>query len=212
LGLAASTAQAGTIIKLNLGGTGPDIELAGGVLSTVNDLDAATTGDQNTAILFDDFLSGEADINTSTASVTIDGLALTGPATIVGPFVAQGFLGGTISIYAPAPANTLQLQGTLGASTLSGNIGPPPNGSVFTTTFADVTGGSLDSLIANNTLTVQMTLSNINNGLGLSAGVVVNDFVADSAVTLDADAVPEPTAGLLAFFGSALVAAAKRRR
>jgi hypothetical protein len=208
--LTATSTQAGTIIKLNLGGTGPDIELAGGVLSTVNDLNAGTTGDQDTAILFDDFLNGNPDINTSTASVTIDGLALSGPAVVVGPFVAQGFAGGTISIY--SPTNILLLQGTLGNSTLSGNIGPPPNGSVFTTTFADVTGGTLDPQIANNTLTVQMTLSNINGGAGLSAGVFVDPFVADSAVTLDADPVPEPTAGLLALVGVVLTAVANKRR
>lgn len=208
--LNANFAQAGTIIKLNLGGTGPDIELAGGILSTVNDLDAATTGDQNTAILFDDFLNAIPDINTSTASVTIDNLALSGPAVVAGPFVAQGFSGGTISIY--SPANILLLQGLLGNSTLTGNIGPPPNGSVFTTTFADVTGGTLDPQIANNTLTVQMTLSNINGGAGLSAGVNVNPFVADSSVTLDADPVPEPTAGLLALLGCMFTAVANKRR
>jgi len=207
------TAHAATIIKLNLGGTGPDIQLAGGFLSTVDDGDATTTGDQNTAILFDDFLDGgNPDINTSTASVTISGLALNGPAVVVGPFVAQAFTGGTISIYSPAPANTLLLQGVLGDSALTGNIGPPPNGSVFTTTFANVTGGTLDPFIADNTLSIQMTLSNINGGAGLSAGVFVNPFVADSSVTIDAEPVPEPTAALLAVICGLIPAAARRRR
>src|SRR4051812_2906375 len=50
--------RAGTIIKLDLGGVGPDLQMnAGGVLSTVNDGHAATAGDQDTAIAYTGFLA-----------------------------------------------------------------------------------------------------------------------------------------------------------
>lgn len=214
LGAMSSQAQAGTMIKLNLGGVGPDIELAGGVLSTFDDGIAATTGDQNTAIEFTDFLDGgNPDINTSTASVTIDGLAISGSATVGPGFVTQAFKGGTISLYGPAPTNTLLLQGQLQSSSIFAATGPG-GGTFFTTTFGNVTGGTLDAAIANNTLTMQMTLANVNGGAGVTAGAVMNPFLSDAFVTLDSDpAVPEPATCVFAVFGCvAAVAASKRRR
>jgi hypothetical protein len=212
---AATSAQAGTIIKLNLGGVGPDIGLnGGGVLSTTDDGDGATTGDQNTAIEFTDFLNGNPDINASIASVSISGLAVAGPA-IPGPgILIQSFTGGTVSLY--DPANTLLLQGQLGGSTLVGTIGPPGNGGLFSATFGNVTGGTLDPFILNNSLTLQMTLGNINGGAGLVAGPgqPVAPFLADASVTMAADPVPEPTGLLLLVLGgaSALVASKRRRQ
>src|SRR5262245_27169360 len=79
----SEAAQAGTIIKLSLGGTGPDLTYtggAGGVLSTVNDGNGGTTGDQNTAIDFLDFLSAIPDIPTSIASYSLSGVTAAGPA------------------------------------------------------------------------------------------------------------------------------------
>ncbi len=64
----SSTSYAGTIIKLNLGGVGPDVSMAGGVLGTVSDGNALTVGDQNTAIEFTGFLNPIPDINLSAAS------------------------------------------------------------------------------------------------------------------------------------------------
>ena len=55
--LVVTSAPANTIIKLNLGGVGPDIGMNGnGQLATVNDGIAGTTGDQNTNIEYTDFL------------------------------------------------------------------------------------------------------------------------------------------------------------
>lgn len=219
IGFASSPVNAGTIIKLNLGGVGPDIELAGsGVLSTFDDGIGATTGDQNTAVEFSGFLDGgNPDINTSTASVTIDGLTLSGPA-IVSPGIAiQSFSGGIVRLYGPAPTNTLLLQGVLTGSTLVGTTGAPGNGGLFSATFGNVTGGTLDSLILDNSLTLQMTLANINGGAGLvvpAIGSSLAPFIADAAVTMAADPVPEPaTVALLGMGGaSALIASARRRK
>ncbi len=109
------------------------------------------------------------------------------------------------------------LSGQLANSTLTGPIGPPATGALFTTSFAMVTGGSLASLIDANTLTLSMNLSSINNGSGLSvtghigAGPTVyslNAFEADASANIAADpAVPEPATFSIALIG-ALVAGA----
>ena len=58
VGLLTSSASAGTIIKLDLGGdTAPDIRFDGTTLSTMNDGNAGTTGAQDTDADFQDFLA-----------------------------------------------------------------------------------------------------------------------------------------------------------
>src|SRR3989304_4401677 len=93
----------GAIIKLCLGDVDPDIEYTGGVggvLSTMNDGDLGTPGEQNTAIDFLDFLSGMTDITSPDASYTLNGVTAVGPASILfGVVVAQGFVGGEFQVY-----------------------------------------------------------------------------------------------------------------
>jgi hypothetical protein len=190
---------AGTIIKLQLGSDiPPELQYDGAVLSTVDDGIAATTGKQNTDIDFDDFLSGLSDVATVTASFTLNGLATNGSASVFGgTLVIQNFLGGTINLY--DPSNSLLLSGTLGDSALSGTIGPPGTGAVFTATLSFVTGGSLAPLIDNDSLTMSINLTDVNDsaGFSVSGGNVLNPFTADAAVNLAADAVPEPAMLLL---------------
>jgi len=133
-----SVSRAGTIIKLNLGGVGPDVGLnGGGVLSTTDDGVAATTGDQNTAVEFTDFLNPIPDINVNAASFSLNNLVAVGPANVFGSLVIQNFAGGQFSLY--DPANVLLLQGPLTNSALTGVIGPPGTGALFTTTLGSVT-------------------------------------------------------------------------
>ena len=144
--LVTSSASAGTIIKLDLGDVGtPDIRFDGTTLSTMNDGNAGTTGAQDTDADFHDFLSSFPDILTSTASFTIGGLTPAGVATTLGPLVIQNFNGGTFSLY--DPANTLLLSGSLTTSALTGPIGPPATGALFTTSISSVTGGQLCLLL-----------------------------------------------------------------
>src|SRR5438034_340997 len=109
----AASSQAATILKLDLGNIGPDVGMtAGGVFGTVSDGNAATVGDQNTAVEFTGFLDpGHPDVTTPTASFSLIGLTEIGPATVVGGTVVQSFIGGTFSVF--DPSNILLLSGTL---------------------------------------------------------------------------------------------------
>jgi hypothetical protein len=212
-----SALQAATIIKLNLGNIGPDLSMnAAGILGTANDGDAATTGDQNTAIEYTGFLDPLSDINTPVASFTLSNLAAAGPATVSGPVVLQNFAGGTLNLY--DPSNALLLSGLLTTSNLQGTLGPPGTGAVFTTNIATVTGGSLAPFIVPTSLGLSMTLTNVNGGAGfsLTGGTVLNPFLADSSVSILGDPtdlgghIPEP--GTIFLATAALFAGAVVRR
>src|SRR5262245_29077361 len=87
---ATSFSQAATIIKLNLGGTGPDVGMNGvGIFSTINDGNAGSPGDQDTAIEYTGFLDFIPDVTTNTGSFSMNGLIEVGPAQVFGTLVAQ---------------------------------------------------------------------------------------------------------------------------
>jgi hypothetical protein len=196
-----SDSAAGTIIKLSLGNdTAADVMYNGTTLSTTNDGNGSTPGDQNTSIDFTDFLSDQPDILTPLASVSFGGLTPAGVATVfANTLVLQNFAGGTIELY--DPSNVLLLSGDLGNSTLAGPLGPPATGALFTTSFSTVTGGSLANRIAPGSLTFSMNLTSINSGAGLSVtGDLLNPFLADASLNIDGE-VPEPASGLLTLLG-----------
>ena len=206
LGVLAAPAAAGTIIKLSLGddANAPDITFNGAILSTAND-GGPGTGDQQTNVEFLDFLSGETDITDGSGSFSLSGLAVNGPAQTFGGFlVIQNFLGGTFNLY--NGANTLLLSGALDASTLTGPIGPPATGALFTTTFGSITGGTLAPQIQSDTMTLAITFTSINNGAGFGVSGVapnqtLNSFTADASVIIAADPIPEPATMALALLG-----------
>ncbi len=208
----ASASCAGTIIKLNLGGTGPDVGMtAGGILSTVPDGDVPpTTGDQNTAVEYTGFLDIPfADINTSTASFTMSGLQASGIAQQFGSLVIQNFVNGSFELR--DPSNAMLLSGTLSNSALTGVIGPPGTGGLFTTTFSSVTGGSLQSYIDPNSLTLAMNLSTVNGGGGFAViADVLQSFQADAAVNISGE-VPEPATTVLLLAAAAATLSLRRR-
>jgi hypothetical protein len=209
-----SVASAATIIKLNLGSVGPDVGMNGlGVLSTTDDGNAGTTGDQNTDVEFTGFLDGSnPDITTTNASFSLNGLQAVGPANVFGSLVIQNFLGGQFNLY--DTANNLLLQGPLTNSALTGVMGPPGTGALFTTTLGAVTGGSLASSILPGSVSLSMNLTNVNGGLGFGVaggGPQLNPFLADASVNV-AGEVPEPTSILLVLAGAAVAFAARRQR
>src|SRR5215212_8076830 len=82
--LSACASQAATIIKLDLGGVGPDLTYSGGpagVLSTIDDNPAGLTGDQAMNILFTSFLSG---LGSTTGSYSLSGATAVGAPTPLG--------------------------------------------------------------------------------------------------------------------------------
>src|SRR4051812_33787441 len=214
---AAAAAHAGTIIKLNLGEIGPDVSMNNaGVLSTANDGIATTTGDQNTAVEFTGFLNGFPDIALNNASFSLRNLQEVGAPNVFGTLVIQNFNGGTFQLF--DPANVLLLSGQLNNSALSGVLGPPGTGALFTTTFSQVTGGTLAPLIAPGSLSLSMNMTNVNGGNGFSVSVVgagpaLNPFLADASVNIAGDpAVPEPGTLMLLLISSAGAIGCVRRR
>lgn len=211
----SSASYAGTIIKLNLGGTGPDVSMnAGGLLSTTSDGNAGTTGDQNTAVEYTGFLDPpHVDINAAIASYSMSGLQAVGVPQVFGSLVIQNFNGGNFELY--DPSNNLLLSGSLTSSALTGVIGPPGTGGLFTTAVSTVTGGSLAPEIVASSLTLSMNLSNINGGNGFSVGgavaPVLNPFLADASVNISGDPIPEPGSVLLVLTAISGIIAARRR-
>jgi hypothetical protein len=216
--MAASFSQAGTIIKLNLGGVGPDVGmgapagLPAGVLGTVDQTGGPSpAGDQLTDIEYTGFLNFIPDLNTNTASFSLNGLNAVGPANVFGSLVIQNFNGGIFSLY--DPADNLLLQGPMGNSALTGVMGPPGTGALFTTVLTTVSGGSLAPLIAPGSVSLSMNMTNVNGGAGFAVaggGPQLNAFVADAAISISADQVPEPAT--LSLVGLAAIAICGRRR
>lgn len=212
----AAICRADTIIKLNLGGVGPDVGMnPAGQFATSSDGDVATTGDQDTAIEFTSFLDPLPDINPSVASFTLTGLTASGPAQQLGNLAIQNFTGGQYNLF--DPANNLILSAPLSTSVLTGGIGPAGTGALFTTSSNSPTGGSLAPFIAPGTLSMSISLINVNGGAGFAVSSnVLQAFVADASVLISATPTgpnaPEPAAmGLLAA-GGLLALAGKRMK
>jgi hypothetical protein len=214
------SALAGTIIKLSLGDINPDLEYSGGpggVLSTIDDGIVATTGEQNTAVDFTDFLSSMTDITLPDASYTLNGVTAAGPATILfGVVAVQGFAGGDFQLY--DDTNTLLLDVLLASTVLTGPLGPAATGSVFSVTDGLVVGGSLAPLMIDTSISFSIAMTGINGGAGLSAvpigpGVAILDpFVADASKLIAADPVPEPATAMLVLLGALAIPAFVGRR
>ena len=217
-----SASLAGTIIKLNLGAVGPDVSMDGsGVLSTVNDTPPGPLGDQFTAIEYTGFLNPIPDISSATASFSLVGLTAVGPAQQFGTLAIQNFINGTFSLY--DPGNNLLLTGPLASSALTGVVGPPGTGALFTTTLGTVTGGSLLPFILPGSVSLSMNLTNVEGGNGFfvnppgGPGVLL-PFLADASLNISADptgvgpGIPEPTTAVLVLLGGAAMAVCGRRR
>ncbi len=204
--------NASTIIKLDLGGVGPDLTYTGGnpgTLSTIDDNPAGLTGDQATNILFTSFLSG---LGSTTGSYSLSGATSSGPPTPFGGGVlTQNFNGGNFKIY--DSTNTLLLDVNLASSLLVGG----GNGAFFNITDGTVVGGlpSLTSQLVSNSIGMSMTLTNINNpggpGLAIGPGGFLAPFVGDATKEITATQTPEPAAILLALCFSAVPMFLRRR-
>jgi hypothetical protein len=191
----ASACQASTIIKLDLGGVGPDVQFSGGpfgILETVDATPPGLTGDQATTILFTDFLAG---LGSTTGSYSLNNLTAVGaPTPLGGGVLAQNFAGGNFQIF--DSANVLLLDVNLATSLLVGGS----TGAEFSIANGTVVGGlpALTSQLVPNSIGYSLALTNISGG-GLTS--VQNEslaaFTADGVKEITATQVPEPTTMLV---------------
>ena len=214
-------ASAATIIKLSLGDTGPDLKYVAGELSTVDDLDGSTLGDQNTSIDFLDFLSDLTDIPTFTASYTLNDVMATGPALLFAGNITQPLIGGSFQLY--DDLDNLLLDVDLGASIFNSAGG---SGSAFSVTNGTIVDGSLQSRILDNSISFSIALTDLATTGGGPLFTpffpvpfppppflfgTLEDFTADGS-KLIAGEVPEPAAALLMVVAGAIGLPLMRRR
>lgn len=202
-----------TVIEVHLGGTNsgaPDVQLSGGVFGTINDGDGATTGNQNTDVLYDNSLNSQTDI-VSGASFTLSGITLAGTASALGGgVITQGTTGGSFSLY--NSANSLLLSGTLGDGTLFGSD-TNSIGSFFNTTVGSLTGGSLLAFLPDVGVSLGFSLGTVTTGGFTGLDIVSNniaDFTANGTGLIDV--VPEPASMTLLISGLLGGVAARRKK
>jgi hypothetical protein len=208
-------AQAETILKLNLGGdSAADIQFDGSDLSTIPDANGVSTGDQDTTVDFLGFLGIVTPNPMPNASFTLTGVAESGAAnTSIPGLVVQSFVGGDFYLYDDLDA--LLLSATLGNSTLSGPLGPPATGALFTTTLGSVTGGSLAGMIDPNSISLSMSFTSVNGLAGFSVtSDALDPFTTDVTLNIAAEQreIPEPATAAMVLVGGILLSFAFRRR
>jgi hypothetical protein len=200
---------------------GPDIVYTGAVLATPSDGNALTTGSQDTAIVFGDFLSSFAPI---TGSYSLHNLTTNGPATTVGvpggTLVFQPMMNGDFQLYDSANVKLLDVDLTTSNTLLTGSLNSPTGG-LITVTNAKAVGGALLGYVDPNSISFSISLSNI-----LSNGGTVGHFVLDSSNVLTAFQAsatkeiaanpnplgsPEPSSAVLLALGSLCGAIFRRR-
>jgi hypothetical protein len=201
-------AEAGTIIKLDLVGTSEssnsvDFGYDGTTLATLSDGNPLSPGDQDTAVTYQDILSGQTSLPSPQGSFSLHGLTKSGPPNLppMTGLVIQNFTGGTFQLFGPGPAYGLLLQGSLNTSAIAGPIGAPATGGLFTSSFASITGGTLAGLLDPNNLTLSMNLNDINGSAGfVVTGSVLQPFVIDATLDVKDTArvgVPEPSTAMI---------------
>lgn len=218
LSVFAASVSAETIIKQTLGATGPDIEMIDGVLSTVDDGNVGTPGDQQTSISFHGFVEGQAgvvDISPpDQGSFTLDGIVAVGSPVVqdrgIFTTVEQQTTGGTFEVY--GKDGEVILTGTLANGFLSGTSGAAATGGFITANLASFTGPSdpglnyLFSLLDPNSASLAVSLTDVSGpngepGLSVTNGAVDN-FTADAIASIGAEALnnplPEPASSVLA--------------
>jgi hypothetical protein len=220
---------AAPIIKLDLAKTpapdpGPDIIYTGAVLATPPDGNNLTTGLQDTAIVFGDFLSPL--FAARAGSYSLQNLTTNGPASTVavpgGTLVFQPMKNGNFQVYDNnLNALLLDVDLTPSSTLLTGSLNSPTGG-LITVTNGKAVGGALLGYVDPNSISFSISLSNI-----LSNGGTVGHFVLDSSNVLTAFQAsatkeiganpnplgsPEPSSAVLLALGSLCGAIFRRRR
>ena len=227
--LMAGQLSAETIIRLEFGTSGPDIEFNGGELSTFNDGNLAVTspGDQDTDATFDGFVADAGFANiTSDASFTLSGITAVEHAVTFGTRVNQSTTGGTFELF--DTDGSLLLSAELEDGVL---VGPSSSsgvstGSFFTVQFGNFSGpvdpdGEIFQLLKEDSAQLSMSFTNISDDSGQSGFSVVDGvlqgFTADVTAQIEAEAagnaqLPEPASYGLAMMGALAFLGLRRRR
>jgi hypothetical protein len=200
--------HAATVIKIDFGADSmSDLEMASQTLTTIDDGNGSTPGDQDTNVLFLGFLSGES---ATDASFTLAGVAMDGlPDTSMSPFLSQLTDGGSFSLWS---GNDLLISATLSSGVIGGAIGVSATGAFLTLDLGQFTGGSLLSQLDPNSASLAISFTNVNGGTGFSVNGgtgELDDFTAGGTGNIAAT-VPEPSA--LAMLGLGLVGLCSQRR
>ncbi|HVT29141.1 MAG TPA: hypothetical protein VHE81_14090 [Lacipirellulaceae bacterium] len=203
--LASQSSQGGTIIKLDLSDANPDVVYAGGLLSTIDDGNGATTGDQDSNVLFTDFLSFMPSVS---GSFSLHSATPVGAATVTAGVLTQNFTGGNFQIY--DNANVKLLDVNMANSALVG--GPLPVGAFFNIDNGTIVGGTLAPLIVANSVSMSMELSGISGGQLMQDMGVLQPFTADSANSIVGLPVPEPASAILVIIAGLSARAVRVRR
>ena len=232
-GLTAGQLSAETIIRLELGVSGPDVQYLDGELSTVDDgnLGVTSPGDQDTNVTLDGFVKtagadGFADIADipSGASFSLSGITAVESAVEFGSLVNQSTTGGTFELF--DTAGDLLLSAELQDGVL---VGPSSElgvsaGSLFTVEFGNFSGpagGEIFSLLREDSAELSMSFTNISDASGQSGFSVVDGvlqgFTADITAQIEAEAsgnaqLPEPASFGLAMMGAFAFLGLRRRR
>lgn len=214
------------VVKLDLAKSpapdfGPDIVYTGAVLATPSDGNALTTGSQDTAIVFGDFLSAWAP--NTTGSYSLHNLTTNGPATTLavpgGTLVFQPMMNGDFQLYDSANVKLLDVDLSTSSTLLTGNLNSP-TGALISVTNGSVVGGTFAPLIVSNSISFSISLSNILSGgttgaLVVGAGGILQPFSASATKEIGADPTPlgspEPSSAVLLVLGSLWGAMIRRR-
>lgn len=222
-----TSALADTIMNLTLAGNF-DIELSGTELSTLDDGNGATPGDQDTKIEFPEnsFVFGQDGIEDVVGSFTLSGIELTGsPFVVGGSLLTYQTTGGTFEVYDDAGLPILT--GSLADGSFYGTIG---TGSAATGGWLTVNLGTFTGPAAPNDAlfklldpdSAAMSISFTELFTGASPGVavvdgVLQDFTADATANIAAESinnslVPEPNAIGLCLFGALSILSLRLRQ
>jgi hypothetical protein len=178
----------------------------------MNDGNPAVMGDQTSNVDFTGFLDPHFMDITSGASFSLTGVMASGSPVEQGGIIQQATMGGMFTFY--DDSNNLLLRGDLDAGFLFG--GAISTGSFFTTTPVLYTDGSLLPLMAPDSGSLSLSLTDVRTGgttgMVVAAGVL-QDFTADATGQLEASAVPEPSVlGMAALVSLVVIRRHRRRR
>ena len=225
------SAHADTIVKLTLAGD-LDIELVGTEISTIDDGNAASPGDQDTSVEFPagSFVFGAPGIQDivppAFGSVSLSGIELTGSPTIVaGNLLTYQTTGGTFELY--DDLGDPLLTGSLDDGSFFGTVGSggAATGGWLTVNLGNFTGppnapnDKLFSLLDPDSAAMSISFTELFTGT--TPGVVVDNgvlqgFTADATANISAEAngalLPEPSTAVLGLIAGVLGVLGFRRR